>query len=83
MLESYNLLPPQCREKGADDFAERSVTRCDIVRNFDGGVPASPERRAASYERFHWCDCCGTRFEIYLPSVAMPWRTRRAGLGIL
>jgi hypothetical protein len=43
----------------------------------------SAVRREALFGRFRWCDCCGTRFEIYPPSVAIPWAKEDDRFGIL
>lgn len=46
---------------------------CEMTLNRGSGsrLGLSPERRAALYGRYHWCDGYGTRFEIY-PNAIFP-----------
>ncbi len=51
--------------------------RCPVCEKWMGRqgstslTDLSPERRAAIYGRYRWCDGCGTRFEIY-PNATFP-----------
>jgi hypothetical protein len=85
LLELYNLFPPRVSRKRQVPMILPNAWLAGATSfgTLMAASHASPERRAALYERFRWCDRCGTSFEIYPPSVAIPSADDKGGLGIL